>query len=415
MSSFELTPSAELAIEPFVATAPVFDDRYCLSQGPSATSEFCRALKDLRCAAYRVLILSFALLILMPNLVFGAQLRELGNVSGVRTNQLIGFGLVVGLDGSGDQTTQTPFTLQTMRSLLQALGVTVPPEDRIQLRNTAAVMVTATLPPFSRPGQPLDVTVSSVGNAKSLRGGMLLMTPLRGADGQVYAMAQGSVVVPGAGAGGGGTSVTVNHQSVGRVPSGAMVERAVPQSIEDDVLQIDLHRADFSQMQRVVESISRRFGPNVAVPLDGRTIQVRMPQDQLSRMRFLSELQTLSIDVVDDVPRVIINSRTGSVVMNQGVRLDPVAVAHGNLTVKISRDTQVSQPAPLSQGQTAATNRTNVDVNVGSGALGALPKGASLEEVVRALNLLGANAQDLVAILQAMKAAGALKAELELI
>ncbi|NBS41004.1 MAG: hypothetical protein EBS73_17520, partial [Betaproteobacteria bacterium] len=221
----------------------------------------------------------------------------------------IGFGLVVGLDGSGDQTTQTPFTLQTMRSLLQALGVTVPPEDRIQLRNTAAVMVTASLPPFSRPGQAVDVTVSSVGNAKSLRGGMLLMTPLRGADGQVYAMAQGSVLVPGAGAGGGGASVTVNHQSVGRVPSGAMVERGVQQSLEEDVLQIDLYRADFSQMQRVVEAVAKRFGPNVAVPLDGRTIQVRMPQDQLSRMRFLADLQALQVDVVDEVPRVIINSR----------------------------------------------------------------------------------------------------------
>ena len=347
--------------------------------------------------------------------VWSAPLKELGSISGVRTNQLIGFGLVVGLDGSGDQTTQTPFTLQTMRSLLQALGVTVPAEDRIQLRNTAAVMVTASLPAFAKPGQSMDVTVSSVGNAKTLRGGMLLMTPLRGADGQVYAMAQGSVLVPGAGAGGGGASVTVNHQSVGRVPSGATIERPVQQGAEEDVLQIDLHRADFGQMQRVVEAIAKRFGPNVAVPLDGRTIQVRMPQDQLNRTRFLSDLLALSVDLIEESPRVIINSRTGSVVMNQGVRLDPVAVAHGNLTVKISRDTQVSQPAPLSQGQTAVTQRTNVDVNIGPGTLGALPKGASLEEVVRALNLLGANAQDLVAILQAMKAAGSLRAELEII
>ena len=347
--------------------------------------------------------------------VYGAPIKELGSISGVRTNQLIGFGLVVGLDGSGDQTTQTPFTLQTMRSLLQALGVTVPAEDRIQLRNTAAVMVTASLPAFAKPGQSMDVTVSSVGNAKTLRGGMLLMTPLRGADGQVYAMAQGSVLVPGAGAGGGGASVTVNHQSVGRVPSGATIERPVQQGAEEDVLQIDLHRADFGQMQRVVEAIAKRFGPNVAVPLDGRTIQVRMPQDQLNRTRFLSDLLALSVDLIEESPRVIINSRTGSVVMNQGVRLDPVAVAHGNLTVKISRDTQVSQPAPLSQGQTAVAQRTNVDVNIGPGSLGALPKSVSLEEVVRALNLLGANAQDLVAILQAMKAAGALKADLEII
>jgi flagellar P-ring protein FlgI len=343
------------------------------------------------------------------------KLRDISSIAGVRSNQLIGYGLVVGLDGSGDQTTQTPFTLQTTLSLLQALGVKMPEGQRVQLRNTAAVMVTATLPPFAKPGQNIDVSVSSVGNAKTLRGGMLLLTPLRAADGQVYAMAQGSVLVPGAGAGGGGAAVLVNHQSVGRVPAGGLVERAVPQSIDEDLMQVDLHRADFGQMQKVVESISRRFGPNVAVPLDSRAIQVRLPQSQLDRVRFVADLESLTVDSVEEAPRVIINSRTGSVVMNQGVRLDPVAVAHGNLTVRINRDTQVSQPAPLSQGQTAATQRTNVDVNIGSGALGALPRGASLEEVVRALNLLGANAQDLVAILQAMKAAGALKAELELI
>lgn len=344
-----------------------------------------------------------------------AKLRDISAISGVRSNQLIGYGLVVGLDGSGDQTTQTPFTIQTTISLLQALGVTLPPGQRMQLRNTAAVMVTASLPSFARPGQAIDVSVSSMGNAKSLKGGMLLMTPLRGADGQVYAIAQGSILVPGVGAGGGGASVTVNHQSVGRVPSGAMVERSVPQNIDDDLLQVDLHRSDFAQMQKVVEAVARRFGPNVAVPLDARAMQLRLPQSQTERVRFVAELEQLSIDIVEDVPRVIINSRTGSVVMNQGVRLDPVAVAHGNLTVKITRDPVVSQPAPLSQGQTVSTQKTNVDVSVGSGSLGALPRSASLEEVVRALNLLGANAQDLVAILQAMKAAGALKAELELI
>ncbi|NCV84673.1 MAG: flagellar basal body P-ring protein FlgI [Oxalobacteraceae bacterium] len=344
-----------------------------------------------------------------------AKLREISSFAGIRSNQLIGYGLVVGLDGSGDQTTQTPFTIQTTLSLMQALGVTLPANTRMQLRNTAAVMVTATLPSFAKPGQPIDVTVSSVGNAKSLKGGMLLMTPLRGADGQVYAMAQGSVVVPGAGASGGGGSVTVNHQSVGRVPAGGLVERQVPQSIDDELVQVDLHRSDFMQMQRVVEAVARRFGPNVAMPMDARAVQLRLPLSQADRVRFLAELEGLDIDLVEEIPRVIINARTGSVVMNQGVRLDPVAVAHGSLTVKISRDPVVSQPSPLSQGQTVSTSRTNVDVNIGSGSLGALPKGASLDEVVRALNLLGANAQDLVAILQAMKAAGALKAELELI
>jgi flagellar P-ring protein precursor FlgI len=189
----------------------------------------------------------------------------------------------------------------------------------------------------------------------------------------------------------------------------------VPQSIDDELVQVDLHRSDFMQMQRVVEAVARRFGPNVAMPMDARAVQLRLPLSQADRVRFLAELEGLDIDLVEEIPRVIINARTGSVVMNQGVRLDPVAVAHGSLTVKISRDPVVSQPSPLSQGQTVSTSRTNVDVNIGSGSLGALPKGASLDEVVRALNLLGANAQDLVAILQAMKAAGALKAELELI
>ncbi len=365
---------------------------------------------------FRVWVAAAVLLALVGfQQVNAAKLRDISAISGVRSNQLIGYGLVVGLDGSGDQTTQTPFTIQTTISLLQALGVTLPPGQRMQLRNTAAVMVTASLPSFARPGQAIDVSVSSMGNAKSLKGGMLLMTPLRGADGQVYAIAQGSILVPGVGAGGGGASVTVNHQSVGRVPSGAMVERSVPQNIDDDLLQVDLHRSDFAQMQKVVEAVARRFGPNVAVPLDARAMQLRLPQSQTERVRFVAELEQLSIDIVEDVPRVIINSRTGSVVMNQGVRIDPVAVAHGNLTVKITRDPVVSQPGPLSQGQTVSTQKTNVDVSVGSGSLGALPRSASLEEVVRALNLLGANAQDLVAILQAMKAAGALKAELELI
>jgi flagellar P-ring protein precursor FlgI len=244
---------------------------------------------------------------------------------------------------------------------------------------------------------------------------MLLMTPLRAADGQVYAVAQGSVLVPGASASGGGGSAVVNHQSVGRVPSGGLIERAVPQLIDDEILQLELKRADFGQLQKVAEAVGRRFGPNVALPLDSRSMQVRMPSAQVERARFLAELEQLEVVLIDEAPKVIVNSRTGSVVMNQSVRLDPVAVAHGSLTVKITKEPVVSQPAPLSQGQTVAASKSSVDVNIGSGSLGSLPAGASLEEVVRALNLLGANAQDLVAILQAIKAAGALKAELELI
>jgi flagellar P-ring protein precursor FlgI len=207
----------------------------------------------------------------------------------------------------------------------------------------------------------------------------------------------------------------VNHQSVGRVPSGGLIERAVPQLIDDEILQLELKRADFGQLQKVVEAVGRRFGPNVALPLDSRSMQVRMPSAQVERARFLAELEQLEVVLIDEAPKVIVNSRTGSVVMNQSVRLDPVAVAHGSLTVKITKEPVVSQPAPLSQGLTVAASKSSVDVNIGSGSLGSLPAGASLEEVVRALNLLGANAQDLVAILQAIKAAGALKAELELI
>lgn len=356
-----------------------------------------------------------AMVVLVPGAAFANKLRDISTISGVRSNQLIGYGLVVGLDGSGDQTTQTPFTIQATISMLQSLGVTLPPGVRMQLRNTAAVMVTSSLPAFAKPGQVLDVTVSSIGNAKSLKGGMLLMTALRGPDGQVYAVAQGSVLIPGSSAGGGGSSSVTNHQSAGRVPAGGIIERSAPQAIEDEIIQIELKRADFIQIQKVVEAVTKRFGSNVAAPIDSRAVQLRLPLSQSDRVRFIAELEALIIEQVEESPRVVVNSRTGSVVMNQGVRLEPVAVAHGSLTVKITKEPVISQPNPLSQGQTVVAAKQSVDVNVGSGSLAALPSGASLEEVVRALNLLGANAQDLVAILQAIKAAGALKAELELI
>ena len=356
-----------------------------------------------------------AMVVLVPGAAFANKLRDISTISGVRSNQLIGYGLVVGLDGSGDQTTQTPFTIQATISMLQSLGVTLPPGVRMQLRNTAAVMVTSSLPAFAKPGQVLDVTVSSIGNAKSLKGGMLLMTALRGPDGQVYAVAQGSVLIPGSSAGGGGSSSVTNHQSAGRVPAGGIIERSAPQAIEDEIIQIELKRADFIQIQKVIEAVTKRFGSNVAAPIDSRAVQLRLPLSQSDRVRFIAELEALVIEQVEESPRVVVNSRTGSVVMNQGVRLEPVAVAHGSLTVKITKEPVISQPNPLSQGQTVVAAKQSVDVNVGSGSLAALPSGASLEEVVRALNLLGANAQDLVAILQAIKAAGALKAELELI
>jgi flagellar P-ring protein precursor FlgI len=375
--------------------------------GPSAAAA--RRWRALACAA---------LLSVGAPAVHAQRLKDIASFSGVRSNQLIGYGLVVGLDGTGDQTTQAPFTRQAVASMLSALGVALPPGQQFQLRNTAAAVVTATLPPFARPGQAIDITVSSLGNARSLRGGTLLMTPLRAADGQVYAIAQGSVVVSGAGAstgGVGGASTVINHLSAGRVPNGGQVERAVPQSIEEAHLQLELARGDFATMQRVVEAIGRRFGPTVAMPLDARALQIRVPAEPDRRLAFLAEIEQLRIDPVPEAARVVVNSRTGSVVLNQAVQLGPCAVAHGNLTVRVTRDPIVSQPQPFGRGDTAVLSRDSVDVEQAGGQLVGIPAGASLEVVVRALNLLGANPMDLIAILQAMRAAGALRAELEVI
>jgi flagellar P-ring protein precursor FlgI len=348
--------------------------------------------------------------------VLGAdRLKDISSVSGVRNNQLIGYGLAVGLDGTGDQTTQTPFTRQSVISMLQALGVSVPPGQNVQLKNTAAVIVTASLPAFSRPGQSIDVTVSSMGNAKSLRGGTLLMTPLRGADGQVYGMAQGNIVVGGAGAGGGGASVQVNQLSAGRIPGGASVERAVPGQLDQEKIQIELARSDFTLMEHTLQAIEKRFGPGVAVPVDARFLQVQMPADASARMTFLSQLEQLRVETESAGPRVIVNARTGSVVMNQRVTIDPCAVAHGSLTVRVGKDPQVSQPQPFSRGETVVTTKDSASIEQPPATLMALPAAASLEEVVRGLNLLGANASDLISILQAMKTAGALQADIEVI
>jgi flagellar P-ring protein precursor FlgI len=301
-------------------------------------------------------------------------------------------------------------------SMLQALGVSVPPGQNIQLKNTAAVIVTATLPPFSRPGQAIDVTVSSLGNAKSLRGGTLLMTPLRGADGQVYGMAQGNVIVGGAGAGGGaGASVQINQLSAGRIPGGASVERAVPGQLDQEMIQIELARSDFTLMQNAVTAIAQRFGPGTALPVDARFLQVRLPAEAGPRMAFLAQLEQVRVNTEMEGPRVVINSRTGSVVMNQLVTLEPCAISHGSLTIRVTKEPQVSQPQPFSRGETAVTTKDAAEIEQPKAALLALPGAASLDEVVRALNLLGANVNDLISILQALKTAGSLKAEIEVI
>ncbi|MBC3877078.1 flagellar basal body P-ring protein FlgI [Undibacterium sp. FT79W] len=344
------------------------------------------------------------------------RLKDLAGIQGVRQNQLLGYGLVVGLDGSGDQTTQTPFTVQSIVSMLQQMGVTLPVGTSLQLKNVAAVMVTTSLPPFAQPGQALDVTVSSMGNAKSLRGGTLLMTPLKGADNQIYAMAQGNVLVGGVGASANGSKAQVNHLSVGRISSGATVERAVPSSVgQGNTIQLELNTSDFSTASRVVDAINRRFGPETAAALDGRAIQVKAPVGADQRVSFLGALESLDVTPAQTVAKVILNARTGSIVMNQAVTLDSCAVAHGNLSVVINTDNAISQPNALAGGQTAATANSGISITKDAGQLMMLKAGTSLADVVKALNAIGATPQDLLAILQAIKASGALRAELEII
>ena len=360
-------------------------------------------------------ILLTLLAVLLPFAASADRIKDMASIQGVRDNQLIGYGIVVGLDGSGDQTTQTPFTVQSIISMLSQMGVNLPPGTSLQLKNVAAVMVTATLPPFSKPGQTIDVTASSIGNAKSLRGGMLLMTPLKGADGQVYAMAQGNVLVGGVGASSGGASVQVNHLSVGRVPAGATVERAVPTVLgQGEFIHLELNANDFTTATRIVEAINGQVAPGIASALDGRVIQVHAPAGN-ERVAFISKLENMEVNPAQGIAKVIINARTGSVVMNQAVMLDTCAVAHGNLTVVISADSTVSQPGAFSQGQTVQTENAAIDIKADKGGLVQLQKGVSLSEVVKVLNSIGATPQDLLAILQAMKSSGALRAELEII
>lgn len=343
------------------------------------------------------------------------RIKDLASVAGVRNNQLVGYGIVVGLDGSGDQTTQTPFTVQSIINMLSNMGVTLPPGQSLQLKNVAAVMVTATLPPFARAGQQIDVTASSIGNAKSLKGGTLVMTPLKGADGAVYAMAQGNLVVSGAGAAAGGSKVTVNHLSVGRIPAGATVEREVATPLgQGEFVHFELNGSDFGTAQRVVEAINRVV-PGAAMAVDGRQVRVRAPASADERVAFLGRLENIEVTPAQMAAKVIVNSRTGSVVMNQMVTLDNCAVAHGNLSVAVSADNAVSQPGAFSAGQTAQVSNAQIDIKQEGGALLNLRAGAQLADVVKALNAIGANPQDLIAILQAMKSAGALRAELEII
>ena len=366
----------------------------------------------------RALLLALACLLLAPP-SYAVRIKEVAEIEGVRSNQLTGFGLVVGLDGTGDQTTQMPYTSQGLSNYLQQLGITLSAATAasLQLKNVAAVLVTTQLPAFARPGQTLDVNVSSLGNSKSLRGGTLISTALKGVDGEIYALAQGNLIVAGAGAAAGGSKVQINHLSAGRIPAGAQVERVVPTPLQEgDSINLGLSASDFQTARRVAQSINRRFGEGSARALDGRTVQVRAPTDPNARVTFVAEMEELPLEASIPAAKVVINARTGSIVLNQSVTLGPCAIAHGNLSVSISSTPVISQPNALSTGgQTVVAEKASIQIRQEPGMLIQLPNAPLLADVVRALNALGATPQDLLAILQAIKAAGALNAELEVI
>jgi flagellar P-ring protein precursor FlgI len=361
----------------------------------------------------------FAILVVLlaTNAVHAQRLKDLVDVTGVRSNQLVGYGLVVGLDGSGDQTTQTPFTVQTFKNMLQQLGIQMPPGTSFQLKNVAAVAIHAELPPFAKPGLKIDVTVSSVGNAKSLRGGTLLLSPLKGADGEIYAVAQGSLVVGGFGAqGNDGSSVTVNVPSVGRIPGGADVERPAPDGFNySEQIVFNLHRADFTTARRITEKINETFGPEVAQTLDGVSVTVRSPQNSSQRVAFMSVLENLEVEPDAAAARVVINSRTGTIVISENVEVRPAAVTHGSLSVVIAESPQVSQPNALAGGDTVVTPESEIEIFENANRMFHFAPGVGLQEIVTAVNEVGAAPGDLMAILEALRELGALRAELVVI
>ena len=357
-------------------------------------------------------LLTLSILVLQP--VQAQRIKDISSVAGVRSNQLVGYGLVVGLNGTGDQTSQTPFTVQSFKNMLMQYGINLPANMTLQLKNVAAVSIHAELPAFSKPGQQIDITVSSLGNAKSLRGGSLLMTPLRGADGNIYAVAQGNLIVGGFGASGNdGSKITVNIPSVGRIPNGASVERAVPNVFDQmQKIVLNLHRSDFTTAKRMVEVINRALGPDSAQAIDSVSVQVLTPPTTTQKVEFISFLENLEVSPDDAPARIIINSRTGTVVISSMVRVKPAAVSHGSLTVTISEDLLVSQPNPLARGQTAVVPDTQINIEQPESRMFLFSPGVSLNQIVQAVNQVGAAPGDLVAILEALKQAGSLTAEL---
>lgn len=340
------------------------------------------------------------------------RIKDITSISGVRANQLVGYGLVVGLDGSGDK---APFTTQTFRNMMAEFGITLPQGVDPKLKNVAAVSVTAELPAFAKPGQRIDITVSSLGNAKSLRGGTLLFTTLKGADGNVYAAAQGSLVVSGFGAeGNDGSRIKVNIPSAGRIPNGATVEQAAPNNFaRGDSLVFNLDQPDFTTARAMTDKINGIMGPGTAEAIDATSIRVSAPRDSSQRVSYLSIIENMEIVTGVERAKVVINSRTGTIVMGQNVRIEPVAVTHGSLVVMVTEDFEVSQPNPLAGGQTVVVPNTNIEIDDGEDSrMFKFGPALTLDSIVKAVNEVGVAPGDLMAILEAMKQAGALKAEL---
>ena len=348
------------------------------------------------------------------------RIKDVASIQGVRSNQLIGYGLVVGLPGTGEQ---SPFTEQSFRTMLRNFGINLDPNVKPKIKNVAAVAVHAELPAFTKPGQTIDITVSSVGEASSLQGGTLLQTFLKGVDGKVYAVAQGSLVVSGFGAeGGDGSRIVVNTPTVGRIPNGALVEQSVPSGFANgDTLTLNLHYPDFSTAKRLADTINERLGAqpdqgySIATPLDAGSVRVTAPRDVGQRVGFLATLENFEFNPADAPARVVINSRTGTIVIGQDVRLLPAAITHGGLTVTIAENQQVSQPNALGDGDTVVTTQSIVDIDLADSRMFKFEPGATLDQLVRAVNEVGAAPGDLMAILEALRQAGALRGELVII
>lgn len=357
------------------------------------------------------ILLALTAFVALTGTAHAERIRDLGAFQGLRANQLTGYGVVVGLQGTGDDNLE--YLTEAMKGISGRLGMPLPAGISPGLKNAAAVIVTAELPPFTKPGQRIDITVSTLGKAKSLRGGALILTPLVGADGQVYAMAQGNVAVGGLGVSGrDGSQVSVNVPTVGRIADGASVERAVATGFDQQgVLRFNLHQADFLTAARVRDAVNARF-PGAASIIDGVTLEFVLPYGNDERSRMLAEIEMIDVVPGEQAARVIVNSRTGTVVINQAVRLQPAAISHGKLTIRIEESPRIIQPAPFSDGVTAVEESSNISVIEESSTVVAMPGAASLSEIVDALNMLGVGAADLVVILEALKQAGALQAEM---